>query len=64
MLFDFDELQEDITIHMENKLLNKEGGVDVDSLRMFVGCMLSVAVKAKADNEEEVAKMNKMLGVA
>lgn len=64
MLFEYSELQEDITINIENKLLNKEGGIDLDVLRNMLGIMLSVANKAKVDNEEKVAKMSKMLGVA
>ena len=64
MLFEYSELQEDITINIENKLLNKEGDIDLDVLRNMLGIMLSVANKAKVDNEEKVAKMSKMLGVA
>tara|TARA_R110000868_G_scaffold390429_2_gene660107 strand:+ start:287 stop:961 length:675 start_codon:yes stop_codon:yes gene_type:complete len=64
MLYQYSDLQEDITINIANNFLNKEGGIDVDMLRIFVGLMLSVANKAKVENEEKFAKMSKMLGVA
>ena len=64
MLFEYSELQEDITLEFADFFLNKEGGVDYDVLRNMMGIMLSVANKAKVDNEEKIAKMSKMLGVA
>lgn len=64
ILFEYSELQEDITIDFNESFLNKEGGVDLDVLRNMLGIMLSVAKKAKVANEEKFAKMSKMLGVA
>mgnify|MGYP003649286095 CR=1 FL=1 len=64
MLYEYSDLQEDITINIANAFLDKEGSIEVKELRMFVGLMLSVAGRAKVENEEKFAKMSKMLGVA
>ena len=64
MLYTYSDLQEDITINIANNFLNKEGSIEIKELRLFVGLMLSVASKAKTENEEKFAKMSKMLGVA